>query len=228
MKQEYSLFPSEDCSDFYPMETRSLKGSSMKTQGIVIVILVSIIITLGIGYEHGLAQDQEQIKPTKVATVGVNIIFMKSQKHAQWQQQMDEYKNQVNAELDKMNKELEAVKADMKMRKPGSNDYIERERSSMEKEAQLKSRNEFYNAEAMLRIQRWTEQLYGDILDASAKVAKEKGFDMVVAKRQLQFPSQGMDDLMDTIRSNAILYNADHMDITDAVLAVIDGESPNN
>jgi Skp family chaperone for outer membrane proteins len=194
----------------------------MKAQSIVIVILLSVVISLGIGYEHGWAQGQEEVQPARIATVSVNGIFMKSARHARWQQEMDKYRTQADAELDKMKKEWDAIEADMKTRKVGSKDYLERMQSSMEKKNALEARTEFYNAEAMLRIQRWTEQLYQDILAASAKVAEQKGFDMVVAKRQLQFPTGGMDDLMDTIRSNAVLYNNERMDITDDVLAVID------
>ena len=137
---------------------------------------------------------------------------------------MDKYRTQADAELDKMKKEWDAIEADMKTRKVGTKDYLERMQSSMQKQAALKAKTEFYNAEAMLRIQRWTEQLYKDVLAASAKVAEQRGFDMVVAKRQLHFPTEGMDDLMDTIRSNAGLYNNERMDITDDVLAVIDAE----
>ena len=201
----------------------------MKAQSIVVVVLLSVVISLGIGYEHGWAQGQEQIKPAKIATVSVNEIFMKSARHAKWQQEMDKYKDQADAELDRMKKERDAVEADMKTRKVGSSDYLERMQSSMEKQAALKAKTEFYNAEAMLRIQRWTEKLYQDTLAAAAKIAEEKGLDMVVAKRRLQFPAEGMDDLMDTIRSNAILYNSAQMDITDDVLAIIDsqGDSDN-
>lgn len=196
----------------------------MRAQSLVVIILLIAVISVGIGYEHGWAQGQEEVKPARIATVSVNSIFMKSKKHAQWQQEMDKYKTQADAELDKMKKEWDAIEADMRTRKFGSSDYLEREQSSMEKQAALKAKTEFYNAEAMLRIQRWTEQLYKDVLAASAKVAEQKGFDMVVAKRQLQFPAEGMDDLMDTIRSNAVLYNSDRMDITDDVLAVIDAQ----
>ena len=201
----------------------------MKAQSIVVIVLLSAVISLGIGYEHGWAQGQEQIKPAKIATVSVNEIFMKSTRHAEWQQEMDKYKDQADAELDRMKKEWDAVEADMKTRKVGSSDYLERMQSSMEKQAALKAKTEFYNAEAMLRIQRWTEKLYQDTLAAAAKIAEEKGLDMVVAKRRLQFPAEGMDDLMDTIRSNAILYNSAQMDITDDVLAIIDsqGDSDN-
>lgn len=212
------------CSERCLMKTNGRKGFDMKVQSIVTVVLLSVVVSLGIGYEHGWAQGQEQIKPAKIATVSVNGIFMKSEKHVRWQQEMDKYKTQADAELDKMKKEWDAVEADMRTRKVGSSDYVERMQSSMEKHAALNARKEFYNAEAMLRIQRWTEQLYQEILAASAKIAEAKGFDMVVAKRRLQFPSGGMDDLMDTIRSNAVLYNNEQMDVTDEVLAIIDAQ----
>jgi Skp family chaperone for outer membrane proteins len=206
------------------MKTSSRKGFKMKLQSIVIVVLLSVVISLGIGYEQGWAQGQEQIKPARIATVSVNGIFMKSTRHAQWQQEMDKYKTQADTELNSMKKEWEAIEADMKTRKVGSRDYLERMQSSMEKKAALEAKREFYNAEVMLRIQGWTEQLYQEILAASAKIAEAKGFDMIVAKRELQFPSGGMDDLMDTIRSNAVLYNSEQMDITAEVLAAVDAK----
>jgi hypothetical protein len=40
------------------MKTSSRKGFKMKLQSIVIVVLLSVVISLGIGYEQGWAQGQ--------------------------------------------------------------------------------------------------------------------------------------------------------------------------
>ena len=46
---------------------------------------------------------------------------------------------------------------------------------------------------------------------------------MVVAKEEVEFPSAGIRDLMLSIRTNTVLYHSEHMDITNEVLAVLDG-----
>ena len=187
-----------------------------------VVLLGSVVLAFW-SYERGLAAARKEITPARIGIVSVNRILTNSKKHAQWQDKMAVEEQASRAEVEKLGKELEAVKADMATRKVGSNDYMKLMRQSTDKEAAYEARKQSYEREMSLKVQLWTESLYRDVLAVISTVAKDKGLDMVVAKEEVEFPSVSIRDMMLSIRTNAVLYHSEHMDITNEVLAVLDG-----
>jgi len=195
----------------------------MKFRKVLTVVVLGSVALAFLSYERGLAAARKEITPARIGIVSVNRILTNSKKHAQWQEKMAVEEQTVRGEIDKLGKELEAVKADMATRKVGSNDYMKLMREALNKEAAYEARKQSYEREMSLKVQLWTESLYRDVLAVISTVAKEKGLDMIVAKEEVEFPSAGIRDLMLLIRTNKILYHAEHMDITNEVLAVLDG-----
>ncbi len=195
----------------------------MRFRKVLTVVLLGSVALAFLSYERGLAAARKEITPARIGVVSVNRILTNSKKHAQWQEKMAAEEQTVRAEIDKLGKELEAIKADMATRKVGSNDYIKLMRQALNKEAAYEARKQSYEREMSLKVQLWTENLYRDVLAVISTVAKEKGLDMVVAKEEVEFPSAGIRDLMLLIRTNKVLYHSEHMDITNEVLAVLDG-----
>jgi Skp family chaperone for outer membrane proteins len=194
----------------------------MKTRNILIVILAAVIIWLGVGYEYGWAKAKEEITPARIAVVSVRRILENSKTNAQWEAKARAESEKIRAELDKLSKELQAIEADMATRKVGSNDYLNLMREGTEKQAILEAKDKFYQQELMLKQQQQIEQLYQEIIAAVASVAKDKGADLVIAKEEFQFPSTSLRELTLVIQTSKVLYNAEHMDITNDVLAVLD------
>ncbi len=195
----------------------------MKTRNIVIGIL-AVVISLGVLYERGWAQAKEEIAPARVAVVSVRRILENSKTNAQWEAKVRLEGEKIRAELEKLSKEIQAIDADMATRKVGSSDYLNLMRSGTEKQAVLEAKDKFYQQELGLKQQQQIEQLYQEIIVAAANVAKEKGIDMVVAKEEFQFPSTSLRELTLIIQTSKVLYHAEHMDITNDVLAVLDKE----
>ena len=195
----------------------------MKFRKVLMVVLFGSVALAFLSYDRGLAAARKEITPARIGIVSVNRILTKSKKHAQWQDKMAVEEQASRAEIDKLGKELEAVKADMATRKVDSNDYMKLMRQALDKEAAYEARKQSYEREMSLKVQFWTESLYRDVLAVILTVAKEKGLDMVVAKEEVEFPSAGIRDLMLSIRTNTVLYHSEHMDITNEVLAVLDG-----
>ncbi len=195
----------------------------MKFRKVLMVVLLGADALTFLSYERGLAAARKEITPARIGVVSVNRILTNSRKHAQWQEKMAVEEQTARGEIDKLGKELEAVKADMATRKVDSNDYMKLMRQALNKEAAHEARKQSYEREISLKVQLWTESLYRDVLAVISTVAKEKGLDMIVAREEVEFPSAGIRDLMLLIRTNKVLYHSEHMDITNDVLAVLDG-----
>jgi len=186
-----------------------------------LMVLASVIAVI-MGYGQGWAQARKQIMPAKVGVVNVDRILKNSRKHAQWQERMNAEEAKIRAELDKMDKDAEAIRADMQTREQGSADYMKLMSSYMDKRAAADARNKYYEQEMTAKVQRWTENLYQDIRAITARVAGTRGIDIVLATEELTFPSASVRDLLLSIKTNKVLYQHNDLDITEEVLAQLD------
>ncbi len=192
----------------------------MDSRKIIAIIALTTIVSLFIGYDHGLAESKPQIAPAKVAVVNIDSIFVRSKKHAQWKLKMEEKDNAVRAEMQKSAAEIDLLRKDMDTRKVGSEDYLKLAREGAQKKAMLEANDKYYEQEINLKIQQWTEKIYKEIISAIEKVATERNLDVVLASEELNDISSR--EFMSFIRTSKVLYHNKQLDITADVLAVLD------
>ena len=192
----------------------------MDSRKVITIIALTAVVSLFVGYDHGLALSKPKIAPAKVAVVNIDSIFVQSKKHAQWKQQMEEKDSAVRAEMQKAAAEIDLLRKDMDTRKLGSEDYLKLAREGAQKKAMLEANEKYYEQEINLKIQQWTETIYKDVISAIEKVAKERNLDVVLASEELNDISSR--ELMSFIRTSKVLYHNKQLDITADVLAVLD------
>jgi Skp family chaperone for outer membrane proteins len=194
----------------------------MKKSSILILAVALAVIVAGFGYSYGLAAGGRTFVPAKVGIVRLDMILKTSTRHSQWQDGMSAEQKKIRAELDKLDSEAELTKKDMATREPGSSDYMTLMASLLEKQATVDAKQKYYEADMREKVRKWTEQLYMDIRVITARLAKEKGLDVVLAAQEVEFPSPSVVDLANTMRTNKVLYHSENLDITAEVLAELD------
>jgi len=199
------------------------KGYSMKIKSIVPAGLI-LLIVFGLGHQYSRAAPKGQTGGIKIGVVSVRRIFENCKRNAKYRQQAATEQNKVIAELEKLSKEIEAQQAGLRVLKPGSSDHLAQMKELLAKQARLEAEQEFYKQQMALKDQRWTEQLYADILKATDVVAVEKGLDLVFERDEIEFPAPSANELMLTIRTHKILYSGGCTDITDEVTALLDSK----
>jgi Skp family chaperone for outer membrane proteins len=189
----------------------------------VIKFTVFCSLVFGIlGYEYSWAKSSKEVSPVKVGIVSIRRVFEASKRNTQWQDEMESHRKQIVAELEKQSSAIKAIRADMETRKPDSTDYQNLLREMMEKNTLLEAKEKFHQQDLAMKEQRWTETLYLDTSEAAAKVAKEQGLDLVLAKDENQFPAATANELMMIIKTSKIMYSSDELDITDEIVKVLD------
>jgi Skp family chaperone for outer membrane proteins len=194
----------------------------MKLNRLLIIGFVITVIAISFGYRQGIAAGEKQIAPSKVAIVDVTKVLQNSKKHKQWQEKMTKDEEQMKAEFEKAKKELEVLQANLNLLKSGSKDYVDAMKEFLDKKGLLEAKDKFYQEKINMEMQQWTESLYVQMLDVTAKVAQKKGIDIVLAQEQLDLPSPSLRDFMLSMRTKKVLYCSTQMDITDEVLALLD------
>ncbi|MBN1457742.1 MAG: OmpH family outer membrane protein [Sedimentisphaerales bacterium] len=194
----------------------------MKTKHTITFIVLCSLALGFFGYEYSWAKSKKDFKPVKIGVVSIRRVFENSKKNTKWQEDMDQERRQMVAELEKIATEIKAIKADMDTRKPGSTDYQNLMRNSMEKESGLEAKEKFYQQHLTMKEHQWTEQFYLDTLAAAGKVAEELELDLVLAKDENEFPVSGANELMMIIKTSKIMYNSQELDVTNEVIEILD------
>jgi len=195
----------------------------MKTKVVVLTCLIGII-ALSAGYEAGWAKsNQEADTPaSKIGVVNVRKIFQDCKKIANYRQDVIAERNKIEAELEKLAREIDAESAGLKTLKQGSDDHLKLMKELLAKQANSQAQQNFYEQQMALKEQKTIEELYEDILRETAKVAEEKNLIMVLTKDGVEFPALSLNDAMMTVRTNKLLYSNGCLDITDEVMTRLD------
>lgn len=197
----------------------------MKTKVFVLIFLVGAIVLFS-GYEQSLAAKKSKAPPSevKIGVVSVKQIFKDCKRNIKYREEAKAEYEKLAGELKKLEADIEADKAGLVTLKAGSSDHTEQIKEILVKQSTLQAHQKFYEQQLELQDQRWTEELYQDILKATEEVAKEKGLALVFENSRVELPALSPQDLMMTIRTNKVLYGDDSVDITDEVLEKVDSK----
>ena len=187
----------------------------------ILVVTVAILVLLG-AYQRGKLNADSEIKSAKIGVVDVTKVLENSAKNKQWQEKMQQEQTDTKNRFNQMRTEFEAIGANLKLRTPGTEDFLKLRQEMIEKGAMLEAKNKFYQDKVTFEMQRWTEELYQQLLKVVSDVAKDKGLDMVIADEQLLLPSPSLQDFMLTVKTRKLLYHNRQYDLTDEVLAALD------
>jgi Skp family chaperone for outer membrane proteins len=190
----------------------------------VVIGLAAFMVVGLFGYEKLCAEPKAAGAPAKIALVSIRSVFQNCKKNADYKAKMTAEQDKIIAELDKLNKEIDALQADLKTRKAGSDESLKLMKDITEKKASLEGQKQYYQEQFKVKDQMWTEKVYLEVLDVVGKIAKQKGYDLVLEKDEIELPAASATELMLIIRTHKVLYYNEDMDITSDVLAAVDAQ----
>jgi Skp family chaperone for outer membrane proteins len=195
----------------------------MKFKSIVVTVL--LIVMSGFIVSTG-AEKAADNKCLKIGVISVRKVFQDCKRNTKYRQEMSAERDKLEQELDSLSKDIDASKSKLKMLKPGNADYLAGMKSIFEKQGNLQAKQEFFKRQMDMREQNVIEQLFKDVVKATTEVAKEKGIDLVFEKSEPDLPAANSNELTLTISTHKVLYNSGACeDITDAVMAKVDANS---
>jgi Skp family chaperone for outer membrane proteins len=96
----------------------------MRNSKQVWIVIVIALVVLG-AYQHGKLDAVSAVAPAKIGVVNVTNVLENCKKHKQWQEKMQQEQSEMKAQFSKMEDELRALEANLKLRTPGSEDLSE-------------------------------------------------------------------------------------------------------
>jgi Skp family chaperone for outer membrane proteins len=160
----------------------------------------------------------------KIGIVSIRKIFRECKRSAKYRQEATAERQKADAELTKLDSEIKAQKAGLKTLKVGSENYMAQVKEILQKQAGLQAQQEFNKQQMVLKEQRITEAIYGDILRITGEVAKKKDLDFVFEKSDPILPALSASELELSMGMHKLLFSNGCLDISDDVMTILDSE----
>ena len=196
----------------------------MKTKVAILVVLLAVVMSLGFGFGSVIARGKLNLQPPKVGIMSLRGVLEKCDKNVAANRKFAAEGKRITTQLESLQKEVEALEAVIKTRKPGSSDYMEKMQQLIEKKAKLEAMDKFYQQKFALQQQQWAEKLFQEVIAVTGEFAKSQGIDIVLAREEFEFPIENSNELMLTIKTGKVIYYADKLDITADVLAAMNAK----
>ena len=194
----------------------------MKSSKLALVTALAAAVVLFGTYRQGRLDAANAVAPAKIGVVNVTTVLENSAKHKQWQEKMQANQETMKTEFKKMQDELDALQANLKLRTPGSDDALRLEGEMLEKKALMDAKDQFYRTRVETEMQQWTESLYQKMLAIIKEVAEAKGLDIIIADELLDVPAPTLRDFMLTVKTRKLLYFKQQYDLTAEGQAALD------
>ena len=160
-------------------------------------------------------------KPTRVGVCDIVAVFNGNDKANDLREMLEKKRKAIQAEDEKRAKAIQASQEELAAYKKGSGQYEkmlnEIQRLSYERKAWL----EFQNAMILREYQRLTREMYDEILQVIAQVARQGGIDVVIYTERDMPSTDDRRELLSMIERRKVLFAADDVDITSATLAAL-------
>ncbi len=161
-------------------------------------------------------------QPTRVGVCDVVTIFNKSLRAASLNDQFEARHTEFETQRETKAKRIEAARQALADEvKPGTKDYETQLAKIRKMMIELKVWEEVQNAGIKRDRYVLTRQLHNEIVAAIEVEAKMRGMEIVLHQPLASAPDASLRDMLDRVRSPQVLYAAKSMDLTDAVLKMV-------
>jgi Skp family chaperone for outer membrane proteins len=195
----------------------------MKTKMAVFSCLMGIALVF-LGYEYTCAQPNTSAPSSKIGVVSVRKVFLECKANAKFRADFLTEQSKINAEMETLSKETEALEAGLRALVPGSPDHLTQYKELLEKQNKLETQRQFNSQQRALKERYWTELLYKEILKITKELAREKGLDIVLERTEPEFPVTSTEEFVTMLNTHKVIYGDGCMDITGEVLVRLDAK----
>ncbi|ARN55673.1 OmpH family outer membrane protein [Sedimentisphaera salicampi] len=186
-----------------------------------ILAVSAAVISLSASRVDGL----DNSAPSGTAVVSIPEVIDSSEYANQLDSGLQKEKENALSELEQYKAEIDSLRADMKTRKPDSEEYEDLKQKVMEKTAVAEARKKHLQESLVKENREIMEQLYLEIVAVSKEVCKEKNIEILIDRDQLKLPSRDSQELSGIIKTHKVIYYAPHIDITDEIIERLDQRS---
>jgi len=159
-------------------------------------------------------------RPSKVASIDIARAFASVDEQKSIEAELKRLGERMAAEKDRLGRELQDLNAELESYKPGTQPYNETLRKVEGAIGAMSAQDQFGQLKVEAERANAMRSMYAHIRDAAKAVAKDSGIDYVVINDSIPpVEPAGFVATKQQLAMRRVLYAAEDMDMTDAVIA---------
>lgn len=155
----------------------------------------------------------------RIAVCDIVDVFNNYQRAKDLTAQLNERRQAIKAESDKRNKAIDVLRQELEAYKKGSPKYKQTFSQITWQTIEAKAYLQYQDALALREHRQLTQEMYQEITKMIARVAKQRGFDLVLHREPEDLTTESTTEMLRQIHSRKVLYAAETLDVTESVLA---------
>lgn len=196
-----------------------MKRQSIWVAAIALAATGGVLTTL-----QTLDAAQPTVEPARVACVDVVQVFNEYDRQQDLSSEMSTLDQQIQAENTRRKQAIEAKRTALSQMDRTDPAFVQQRDELMKLELAYRNWTELMQAQMTREVAAWSQRVYQEILDATAAVAEQQGYDLVLYRDQFVQQPDNPEALRQQIRSRKVIYAADRIDITATVLQALNAE----
>jgi len=175
---------------------------------------VAIVVAALVGSRFPLEGNvRAAVEPARVCSIDLERVFDSAPQRASMEEGLVARDTQIREEIDAKKKEIDRMKGELDLNRPGTDEHNRIQRELVQKQADLRYISEQFEEEMERRVLDLRDQLLGEIDKVVRQVCDQEGFDLVVQK-DFKIPKT-------KVVWNAVFFTRPAYDITDRVIAAL-------
>jgi Skp family chaperone for outer membrane proteins len=201
-----------------------------KSRVLFVTLLAGVLAVLSVMAinESSAQQAAARAGVSRVAVCDVVRVFRNYDRAKELASQLNKRKTTIDAENEERGRAIEDIQAKLSRLNRGSEAYEEQFAKAQQLTIERQAWYQFQTAVAMREHHRLTRQMYGQILDAVAKVAEQQNIGMVLFQPAELPETEDTQQLMQLMQSRTILYADESADVTEDVLLMLNSAHTQN
>jgi Skp family chaperone for outer membrane proteins len=198
----------------------------MKFVGPRAPMLAVLVAVLACAAPAARAQGQ-QGQPTRVAVADPARIFNDMQETKDLKSRLEAERNNLAAEEKNRRQKLQDLEAARNLLKPDSQQFADANKQLLQAAIEFETWGKLTQNDVQRNQKQQMRSLFDKITAAAGEVAKQKGYDVVIADQRPDLASieqLNVNQLRDLINQRNVLYANPTIDITNDVIAALDAQ----
>ncbi len=189
----------------------------MKTTRTLLIISI-VVAAVAIATPHLIAQAAQSSSGSKVAVCRLVEAFKNYHKARDMSEKINRELDSIRQKGQAANEEFGKIADELKGLKPGSAAYESRATKAQRMRLQLDADIKLQKFVIGRKHREGTMKMYAEIRHSVAKIAKQRGFDIVLLGDEGQLAAENESQMLNELRSRKVLYANPAVDITTDVL----------
>lgn len=165
-----------------------------------------------------LAQNNSTATTGRIATIDVLFVFNEYQRQKDLTGELRNAQTRLEGESVARKNRLDSLQATLDAMTPTDPALAEKTREFLQAQFEFKNWSDLVQADMAREVSVWTVKVYNEILEATALISQEKGYDAVFFQDKFRPASYDPDVIRKQILNRKLIFASPSTDMTQAVL----------